>query len=103
MAVSPILMGFDRSVGEAAERLELFLRRPGALPVLIILLWACAVLPNLTVRSFIYEEGTNAEIARDALSNGHFLTSRSSTEFAGTKSRRCWAGLSPALRSSPVG
>lgn len=73
MAVSPILMGFDRSVGEAAERLELFLRRPGALPVLIILLWACAVLPNLTVRSFIYEEGTNAEIARDALSNGHFL------------------------------
>ena len=73
MAVSAILKGFDRSVGEAAERLEQFLRRPGALPVLIILLWACAVLPNLTVRSFIYEEGTNAEIARDVLANGHFL------------------------------
>ena len=73
MAVSPILKGFDRSVGEAADRLEQFLRRPGVLPVLIILLWACAVLPNLTVRSFIYEEGTNAEIARDVLANGHFL------------------------------
>lgn len=73
MAVRPILKGLDRSVGEAADRLEQFLRRPGVLPVLIILLWACAVLPNLTVRSFIYEEGTNAEIARDVLANGHFL------------------------------
>jgi 4-amino-4-deoxy-L-arabinose transferase-like glycosyltransferase len=73
MTASTILREFDRSVGEAAERLEQFLRRPGALPVLIILLWACAVLPNLTVRSFIYEEGTNAEIARDVLTNGHFL------------------------------
>jgi 4-amino-4-deoxy-L-arabinose transferase-like glycosyltransferase len=73
MAVSAVLKGFDRSVSEAVERLEQFLRRPGALPVLIILLWACAVLPNLAVRSFIYEEGTNAEIARDVLANGHFL------------------------------
>jgi 4-amino-4-deoxy-L-arabinose transferase-like glycosyltransferase len=73
MAVSAILKGFDRSVSEAAERLEQFLRRPGAVPILIILLWACAVLPNLTVRSFIYEEGTNAEIARDVLAHGHFL------------------------------
>ena len=73
MAVSAILKGFDQSVGNVADRLERFLRRPGALPILIILLWACAVLPNLTVRSFIYEEGTNAEIARDVLANGHFL------------------------------
>ena len=73
MAVSEILKGFDRSVSEAVERLERFLRRPGAVPILIILLWACAVLPNLTVRSFIYEEGTNAEIARDVLAHGHFL------------------------------
>lgn len=73
MAVTGILKGFDRSVGEVAERFEQFLRRPGAVPTLIILLWACAVLPNLTVRSFIYEEGTNAEIARDVLANGHFL------------------------------
>ena len=73
MAVSGFLKGFDRSVVEAAERLEQFLRRPGAVPILIILLWACAVLPNLTLRSFIYEEGTNAEIARDVLANGHFL------------------------------
>ena len=71
--MSAILKGFDRSVVEAAKRLEQFLHRPGALPILIILIWACAVLPNLTVRSFIYEEGTNAEIARDVLANGHFL------------------------------
>jgi len=54
-------------------RLELVLRRRGALPLLIVFLWACAVLPNLMVRSFIWEEGTNAEIARDVLSRGHFL------------------------------
>ncbi|MDO8977942.1 MAG: glycosyltransferase family 39 protein [Afipia sp.] len=29
--------------------------------------------PNLPVRSFIWEEGTNAEIARDILSNGNLL------------------------------
>jgi 4-amino-4-deoxy-L-arabinose transferase-like glycosyltransferase len=39
----------------------------------IILVWACATLPNLSVRSFIYEEGTNAEIAADVLAHGHFL------------------------------
>lgn len=73
MAVSSVLRSFDRSVGELAERLQPYLRRPGVVPVLVILLWACAVLPNLTVRSFIYEEGTNAEIARDVLAHGHFL------------------------------
>ena len=40
---------------------------------LIVLVWACATLPNLSVRSFIYEEGTNAEIAKDVLAHGHFL------------------------------
>jgi 4-amino-4-deoxy-L-arabinose transferase-like glycosyltransferase len=64
---------FDRAVSDAAGRIEAFLRRPGVVPVLIILFWACAVLPNLTVRSFIYEEGTNAEIARDVLAHAHFL------------------------------
>jgi 4-amino-4-deoxy-L-arabinose transferase-like glycosyltransferase len=73
MAASAILKSFDRSVGEAARRLQDFLRRPGVVPALVVLLWACAVLPNLTVRSFIYEEGTNAEIARDVLAHGHFL------------------------------
>src|ERR1700724_4550212 len=73
MAVSGILKSFDRSVGEAAEWLEQYLRRPGAVPILIILLWAGAVLPNLPLRSFIYEEGTNAEIARDILTRGDFL------------------------------
>jgi 4-amino-4-deoxy-L-arabinose transferase-like glycosyltransferase len=71
--VSTILKSFDQSVGQVAERLERILLRSGAVPVLIVLLWACAVLPNLPVRSFIYEEGTNAEIARDVLANGHFL------------------------------
>jgi 4-amino-4-deoxy-L-arabinose transferase-like glycosyltransferase len=73
MAITAILKEFDRSVGEIAGGLARFLRRPGAVPLLVILFWACAVLPNLTVRSFIYEEGTNAEIARDVLANGHFL------------------------------
>jgi 4-amino-4-deoxy-L-arabinose transferase-like glycosyltransferase len=73
MAVSAILKGFDRSIGEVAGRLEQLLRQPGVVPFLVILLWACAVLPNLTLRSFIYEEGTNAEIARDVLAHGHFL------------------------------
>lgn len=49
------------------------MKRPGVVPALIILFWACAVLPNLTVRSFIYEEGTNAEIARDVVAHGHFI------------------------------
>lgn len=47
--------------------------RRGAATFLIICLWAIAVFPNLPVRSFIWEEGTNAEIARDILSNGNLL------------------------------
>lgn len=43
------------------------------MPLLIVCLWAIAVFPNLPVRSFIWEEGTNAEIARDILSNGNLL------------------------------
>lgn len=41
--------------------------------MLIVGLWAVAVFPNLPARSFIWEEGTNAEIARDILSNGSLL------------------------------
>jgi 4-amino-4-deoxy-L-arabinose transferase-like glycosyltransferase len=73
MAASSIFAGFDRSFGKMAERLEHYLRQPGVALALVVLFWACAVLPNLTVRSFIYEEGTNAEIARDVLAHGHFL------------------------------
>jgi 4-amino-4-deoxy-L-arabinose transferase-like glycosyltransferase len=62
-----------KAIAEAGEQLAAVLRRPGAIPILIVILWACAVLPNLTVHSFIYEEGTNAEIARDILSRGDFL------------------------------
>ncbi len=73
MGGSEILRGFNRSASSVAAWLQPYLRRPGTVPVLVILFWACAVLPNLTVRSFIYEEGTNAEIARDVLIHGHFL------------------------------
>jgi 4-amino-4-deoxy-L-arabinose transferase-like glycosyltransferase len=62
-----------KAVADAGEQLAAVLRRPGAVPILIVVLWACAVLPNLTVRSFVYEEGTNAEIARDILTRGDFL------------------------------
>jgi 4-amino-4-deoxy-L-arabinose transferase-like glycosyltransferase len=41
--------------------------------VLICLVWAVMVLPNVSVRSFIYEEGTNAENARDMLSHAEFI------------------------------
>jgi 4-amino-4-deoxy-L-arabinose transferase-like glycosyltransferase len=61
------------AAGKGAELLEGFLRRPRAVPIIVLLLWACAVLPNLTLPSFIWEEGTNAEIARDVLAHGHFL------------------------------
>ncbi len=62
-----------RSTAKTAAVLEGYLRLPGAVPILIIVLWACAVLPNLSLRAFIYEEGTNAEIARDILTRGDFL------------------------------
>jgi len=39
----------------------------------IVLVWAIAVLPNLSVRSFIWEEGTNAALARDILASGDLL------------------------------
>src|SRR6201981_282353 len=73
MTAGSILAGFNRSVAESTAGFEAYLRRPGAVPILIIVLWACAVLPNLPLRAFIYEEGTNAEIARDILARGDFL------------------------------
>jgi 4-amino-4-deoxy-L-arabinose transferase-like glycosyltransferase len=73
MAVGSILAGFNRSVTEATAGFEAYLRRPGAVPILIVVFWACAVLPNLSLRAFIYEEGTNAEIARDILARGDLL------------------------------
>jgi 4-amino-4-deoxy-L-arabinose transferase-like glycosyltransferase len=42
--------------------------------VILISAFALAVLPNLTVRSFIWEEGRNAELARDILVRGHLIT-----------------------------
>ena len=42
----------------------------------ILLLWAIAGLPGIVARSFIWEEGTNAELARRALEHGEFLLPR---------------------------
>src|SRR5689334_22954171 len=39
----------------------------------IALAWAIAALPNLTVRSFIWAEGTNAELARSILAGGSLV------------------------------
>jgi 4-amino-4-deoxy-L-arabinose transferase-like glycosyltransferase len=47
--------------------------RRAFVPFLIIFIWACSVVPNLAVRSFIWEEGTYAGIARDILTNGNFF------------------------------
>jgi 4-amino-4-deoxy-L-arabinose transferase-like glycosyltransferase len=60
------------AAGKGAELLEGSLRRPRAVPIIVLLVWACVVLPTLTLHSFIWEEGTNAEIARDVLAHGHF-------------------------------
>ena len=73
MSASSAFARLDHSLGRLGERADYYLRQPAVVPVLLVLLWACGVLPNLTVRSFIYEEGTNAEIARDVLAHGHFL------------------------------
>src|SRR5262249_53788554 len=43
------------------------LARRVPIPALLVILWAVAVLPNLSVRAFIWEEGNNAELARDML------------------------------------
>jgi 4-amino-4-deoxy-L-arabinose transferase-like glycosyltransferase len=37
------------------------------------LLWACALLPWLRLRNFIWEEGTNAVLARDILARGDLI------------------------------
>jgi 4-amino-4-deoxy-L-arabinose transferase-like glycosyltransferase len=71
--LNPSSTGFCRAVSNLLARVAAYFQRPGVVPVLIILLWACATLPNLSVRSFIYEEGTNAEIAKDVLAHGNFL------------------------------
>jgi 4-amino-4-deoxy-L-arabinose transferase-like glycosyltransferase len=47
--------------------------RRAFVPLLIVFVWACSVVPNLAVRSFIWEEGTYAGIARDILTNGDFF------------------------------
>jgi 4-amino-4-deoxy-L-arabinose transferase-like glycosyltransferase len=39
----------------------------------IVLVWAVISLPNLSVRSFIWEEGNNAAMARDMLARGDLL------------------------------
>jgi len=46
---------------------EGILRQPAAGTLIIILLWAAASLPNITLHSFVWEEGTNAAIARQIL------------------------------------
>ena len=40
---------------------------------LAVLVWAVAVLPNLSVRSFMWEEGNSAVLARDVLTRGDWL------------------------------
>jgi 4-amino-4-deoxy-L-arabinose transferase-like glycosyltransferase len=42
--------------------------------VILIFAFALAVLPNLTVRSFAWEEGRNAELARDISVRGELIT-----------------------------
>jgi 4-amino-4-deoxy-L-arabinose transferase-like glycosyltransferase len=73
MIAASSLANVNRSISQLATTFDSYLRRPGAVPALIIVLWACAVLPNLSLRAFIYEEGTNAELARDILLHGDFL------------------------------
>jgi len=48
-------------------------RRPEARTLIIVLLWAWASLSNVTMHSFIWEEGTNAVIARQILTGTDWL------------------------------
>jgi 4-amino-4-deoxy-L-arabinose transferase-like glycosyltransferase len=49
-------------------------RREGLIVAgLIVLIWAVALLPHLSARAFIYEEGRNAELARDIVVHGNLL------------------------------
>lgn len=41
--------------------------------VILVFVFGLAVLPNLAVRSFIWEEGRNAELARDILKRGNLI------------------------------
>jgi 4-amino-4-deoxy-L-arabinose transferase-like glycosyltransferase len=45
----------------------------GTAILVICLVWGCAVLPGLALRSFVWEEGTNAELARAILAHGDIL------------------------------
>jgi 4-amino-4-deoxy-L-arabinose transferase-like glycosyltransferase len=58
---------FKRSVAQSLRKEHVFV------PLLICIVWALMVLPNLSVRSFIWEEGTNAENARYILAHGEFI------------------------------
>jgi 4-amino-4-deoxy-L-arabinose transferase-like glycosyltransferase len=48
-------------------------RRPEARTLIIVLLWAWASLSNVTMPSFVWEEGTNAVIARQILTGTDWL------------------------------
>jgi len=50
--------------------LEGIMRRPASAMLIIVLLWAAASLPNITLHSFVWEEGTNASVARQILTGG---------------------------------
>src|SRR5215469_11899613 len=73
MSVGPPSATSERASFRLIESLRALLGRNGAVPIVIVVLWACAVMPNLALHSFIWEEGTNAEIARDVLAHRHFL------------------------------
>src|SRR4249920_259373 len=47
--------------------IEGVMRQPAAATLIIVLLWAAASLPNITLHSFVWEEGNNASIARQIL------------------------------------
>src|SRR5215204_384320 len=48
-------------------------RRPEARTIIVVLLWAWASLSNVTMPSFVWEEGTNAVIARQILTGTDWL------------------------------
>ena len=72
MSIVSSYRALDQWVGSWAGKLRIFSRAPASS---LFLLFCCgrAPLPNLPLRGFIYEEGTNAEIARDILTRGDFL------------------------------
>jgi 4-amino-4-deoxy-L-arabinose transferase-like glycosyltransferase len=80
-----------------------FGREGWAACLFILAIWAAACLPHLAARSFIYEEGRNAMMARDILLHGNWLQpSIFGARWAEKPDLLSWAGVAVAFVTGAV-